>query len=268
MIEHQTSDLSLDDLLQIETTQPRADHLPTALPLKDLRVAPEVFQWRHFDSEIAAEEAHVAELVRVLQATEAPLDPILVTPVGSSFFVVDGHHRLLAYRAAKWSEMVPVVHFEGTVEEARLEALRLNIKNKLPMTQDDKFEAAWTLAKEGLKFSKSEMHTLTTVGERTIATMRAVLRDFPQAKDMSWKRARALRSEKEYDFDSQLEKKAEEMAKKLLKPLGTNPTRRSEIIALALSKLDKALPSALVRHWPEEVTAFADEMAQTEGLDI
>jgi hypothetical protein len=122
-------------LLASEKTVERREDRPAALALKDLQVANLVFQWRLLDSELGAEESHIKELVRVLQASERPLDPILVTAIGTRFYVVDGHHRLLAYRTAKWKRPVPVEHYEGTVEEAKAEALRLNIKNKLPMTK-------------------------------------------------------------------------------------------------------------------------------------
>src|SRR5262245_9871526 len=45
---------------------------------------------------------------------------------------------------------VPVKHFNGSLKEAEALALRLNVKNKLPMTQDAKSEAAWRMLVAGL----------------------------------------------------------------------------------------------------------------------
>jgi hypothetical protein len=264
ILDHETSNVTLEALLEAEGTQQRIIDRLELLPLAALRVADKVFQWRHFNSELGVEEGHIKELARVLESSSAPLDAILVTAIGTSFYVVDGHHRLLAYRIVKWSQPVPVDYFEGTVQEARLEALRLNIKNKLPMTSEDKFEAAWTFVKEGSKLSKSQIAEMTTISERTIGYMRKVLKEYPSAIDCSWNEAKRLQWEPkpEIDRDDWLQEEARKVAKQILHNVGPKLTQRADVIALALAMIDSRLPRLLVAQWPDAVQAYNDELEQ------
>jgi hypothetical protein len=270
LIEHETSSVTLEALRATEKTEARREDRPTVLPQTDLQVANQVFQWRLFDSELGAEESHIKELVRVLEASEQPLDPILVTAIGARFYVVDGHHRLLAYRTADWKPSVPVEHYEGTVEEARAEALRLNIKNKLPMTKQDKFEAAWRLVKEGnQRYSKSRIVQMTTVSDGTVATMRRILKDYPLSKDVSWREAQRHQWGQEqvrHTYDEWAQEMAKKMAKQIAHNVGPNLTMRPDITALALEMLHPDLPKELIREWYTEACEVIEEEAN--GLDI
>jgi hypothetical protein len=102
-----------------------------------------VFQWRRCERDPVRSGAHIAELARALQNTGRPFEPLLVFPAGGRYYVMDGHHRLSAYEAAKWDDPVPVEVFQGTLEEARLAALNANSRDKLPMRREDKAEAVW-----------------------------------------------------------------------------------------------------------------------------
>lgn len=149
---------------------------PRTLKFKKLNVADKVFQWRQRNENLAADINHIRELARIVGASSGPLDPILVTPIGDKFYVVDGHHRMEAYRLAKWRKAIPVTYFEGSLEEAEEEAWRRNYKNSLPVTQDDKLEAAWRLVQQGGR-TQQQIRDLTTISVRTIATMTKVLRE-------------------------------------------------------------------------------------------
>jgi hypothetical protein len=122
-------------------------------------VAEQVFQWRLLDTDVVNREDHILDMANVIADGGKPLDAILVLPVGDRFYVVDGHHRLAAYDTAQWSRAIPATVFGGTLPEARREALRLNSRNKLPMTKDDKQEAAWSLVKQGL--GREQIHEWT-----------------------------------------------------------------------------------------------------------
>ena len=269
LIEHETSSVTLEALRATGKTEARREDRPTVLPLADLQVANQVFQWRLFDSELGAEESHIKELVRVLEASERPLDPILVTAIGTRFYVVDGHHRLLAYRTAEWKPPVPVEYYEGPVEKARAEALRLNIKNKLPMTRQDKFEAAWRLVKEGNRlYSKKQVVEMTTVSERTVATMRRIFKDYPQSKDTSWREAQRHQWEQQqggHDYDDWAHQMAIKMAKQIAHNVGPNLVQRPEITALALEMLHPDLPRKLIENW---YTTAREVIEESNGLDI
>jgi len=65
---------------------------------------------------------HIGVLVHSLSISGPSLDPLLVFPAGSRYFVIEGHHRLAAYKAVKWDEPIPVEVF---VEDGSKAALKL-----------------------------------------------------------------------------------------------------------------------------------------------
>lgn len=144
------SDETVADLeRRVKTANARPKACPKSLPLGTIRVADKVFQWRMPSENIVAKEDHIFDLANALLDREKPLDPILVFPVGERYYVVDGHHRINAYHSAKWKNPVPVKVFNGSFQDARIEAFRRNSKNKLAMTKQDKMEGTWRLVKEG-----------------------------------------------------------------------------------------------------------------------
>jgi hypothetical protein len=121
----------------------------THLSSQDIEVAEEgVFQWRDHNCDPSDKARYIATLVHALRVTREPLDPLLVFPAGGKYFAIDGHHRLAAYRAENWDGPVPVEAFKGSLEGARMIALRGNSKDKLPMSRVEKSNAAWRLVKE------------------------------------------------------------------------------------------------------------------------
>jgi ParB-like chromosome segregation protein Spo0J len=263
------TDLTLEDLKNRELSTDRGGMRPAALPRSRLTLAEAVFQWRKFSTALALEKSHVKELVRIIESSQKPLDPILVTVIGNEFYVIDGHHRAIAYHLAKWSSPVPVVYFEGSVEEARLEGLRLNIKNKLPMTRDDKFEAAWALVKEGLKYSKSEIVDMTSVSDGTVATMRRTLKEHPDTKDKLWAGAKGLQFEstETFDHDEWVEQKALKMAEQIMKNIGPELTQRPDVLALALEKIDENIPRSLIAEWRTLISVMQMEERNEEWYE-
>ena len=141
-----TSELTLEDLKRLEAEGPPPLERPETLSLKDIHVAPLVFQWRPADEELAFEKQLMSDLVRFIEGDDPPraLDAIVVAAIGKQFFVIDGHLRLDAYHTAQWKGPA-VRQYPGTLKEAEAAALKLNVKNKLPMTQNAKSEAAWRM---------------------------------------------------------------------------------------------------------------------------
>ena len=173
--------------------------IPTAkrLPLDRIHVAEEVLQWRLATEDVGGKTGHTLALAQALEDNKKGLDPLVVWWGGSRFYLIEGHHRLAAYRTAKWSKPVPVIEFQGTLEEARLHALGGNVKDKLRMTGTEKSEAAWKLIKEkdrlfrGLKETKQveEIATRATRGESTVWLMIKVWRAIQEQgadEDMTW----------------------------------------------------------------------------------
>jgi len=250
------SSITEADLLQIEKTEKRRADRPKGLSLGRIHLAENVFQWRNRNENIVQSDSHQTELARILRSTGKPLDPIVVTAVGKKFYLVEGHHRILAYRKVRWDGPVPVKHFEGTVSEAQDEALRLNIKDKLRMTRAEKFDAAFRLVKRGTQ-TYAAIKEATTVSLRTINTMAKVQREYPKAAEhTSWRNAlwsytRRLEIADD-DNDRKIdwrEEKAQKLAQQLIKNVGVDFVRGTDITARALEIIDEALPRALVSEW-------------------
>jgi hypothetical protein len=232
-------------------------------------VAENVFQWRLLDTDVANREDHILDMANAIVDSHKPLDAILVFPVGDKFYVIDGHHRLAAYHTARWIGPIPATVFGGTLDEAYLEALRLNSRNKLSMTKDDKQNAAWRLVKLGV-LSKAQIREATTVATSNVANMRRVLRKLQELErpegaiplaELTWKRA--LREDyyapedggKDWDADEWKEREANKIVEALMKAnIGFMLRKQPEITAMALERLDPNLPAFLMAewlHWPE-----------------
>ena len=117
------------------------------LKRESILIATKAFQWRLPNENEGARDDHIQTLSNAIRDTGKPLDPILVFTVRDAFYVVDGHHRLAAYDTAQWRKMIPATVFDGTLEGASDAGRAANIRDKLPMSRNDKREAAWTLGK-------------------------------------------------------------------------------------------------------------------------
>ncbi|MER8486505.1 hypothetical protein [Mesorhizobium sp. M1322] len=154
---------------------------PDKLPLTAIKTAPGLFQARAGAAEEGDVDAgHVLALVRALEAKPAgarTLDPVTVFAIGTDAYCIDGHHRLGAYRAFKATSSIPVEWFEGSLEQAIVEAIERNQKAKLPMKPMERMEGAWTLVLTGAH-SKAKIAAAAGVSERTVANMRGLLRAY------------------------------------------------------------------------------------------
>jgi hypothetical protein len=269
-----SSGLQVKDLVERERNETRRLDRPRALTFRNIHVADKVFQWRIREDNLAADIAHIRELARTIKDRGKSLDPILVTAIGKNFYVIDGHHRLEAYRLAKWRKEIPVIHFEGDVGQAQAEAWRLNYKNKLPMTQRDKLEAAWRLVMEG-GHTQEEIADWTTISVRTISTMMGVLKQHgDRVRDKRWLLARSFKSDEEAGQANEdyVEKVAHKWAKQIFKNLGPGAlaSGKADVLARALEIVNPELPSMLISEWREHVSealgteTMADAKSQLE----
>jgi len=265
------------ELLKRKHAANRDKKSPQAVRLDELRIADKVFQWRRIGYDIEASTDHVLGLARALVNNGKPLEPILVLPIGEHYYVIDGHHRVDAYHSVKWSRPIPVEIFGGTAEEARIEALARNSKDKLRMTTEDKTEGAWKLVKEGSDLTVERIAEITHRSERQVYYMRSAWKQLhalppervPNDKSLSaltWKQARRVLDEKAVDFDADdwREQQTEKLVGELLKAkivLSKYP----DITALAIERIDPDLPRALVLAWFN--FKELQEMIDEEGLE-
>ncbi|TPE50853.1 hypothetical protein FJM67_09795 [Maribrevibacterium harenarium] len=225
-----------------------APKINSKLSIKSIRVEVSVFQPRDLGNDTGSKENHIRGLVDAIYCNPSKvLDPIIVWWSGAGWYLLDGHHRLEAYKrviAQKRIKIpkIPVRVFEGDLNGAMLESIRHNSKDKLPMTKDDKINRAWRLTVMQ-DFSKREIALTCKVGSATVSRMRRKLQELQElqphgwqdlAFGMSWKEAQQFpRKEKSYDDEWQ-DNLAKDWAMRLSKAFGKQASKQPEVFARAL----------------------------------
>jgi hypothetical protein len=219
-----------------------------------------LFQPRELDGRWTEDERHIETLAAVIGSPERPsyLDPMTIWWGGDRWYVIDGHHRLVAYDRVKVRKALPVHVFEGSLEEAMAEAARSNSKDRLVMRQEDKLNFAWKLTLT-TKLSKARVAEACGAGERTVANMRTT-RDrllgqpgvlLEDLLDISWPQARMMAEGKEmtrdFDPDDALRKRADIYRHRHYKHFKDIPTRDPEAFALGLLLSNDRLPGILMQ---------------------
>ncbi|WP_181181300.1 ParB N-terminal domain-containing protein [Mesorhizobium sp. B1-1-5] len=210
---------------------------PSEMNLQDIEAVAELFQPRGGIS-----ERHVSELMKAIKAIGA-LDPVTVMMVGKRAILIDGHHRVEAYSAAKWSHAVPVRYFEGTPEEAVLAAGEANSKAKLPMDNTDRQNFAWRLVLID-RHSIAKVARASGISPAQVTIMRRAKKTLgEEAGDHgSWFRARLAANGKDLvctrDTDEReqwMEQLADRYADELTKKFSTKLALNPEVAAMALA---------------------------------
>lgn len=240
---------------------PAPQEHPIELKLSQIRLAHSVFQPRGFEDTASSEE-HVRILMdAALSESENQLDPVTVWWAGSCWRVIDGHHRFKAYQRLKREKrvtpMIPVVVFEGTLMEAVIESTKLNSKDKLPMSRDDKVNRAWRMVIIGGDFSKKIISDACKVGTATVSRMRKQLNVIREAEpddwsevvsEMTWKEAQRYGQAERVIDDEWQERLAREWSRRLGKTFGKKPTSQPEIMWRALELYSPQMVGAIQEH--------------------
>ncbi|WP_157857098.1 ParB N-terminal domain-containing protein [Streptomyces sp. PRh5] len=108
---------------------------------------------------------HVHKLAR----TAGPLPPIVVHR--STLCVIDGVHRVHAARL-RGENHIDVCYFDGTVEDAFVEAVRLNTSRGLPLTQADRAAAVLRILGTHPQWSDRLIASAAGVTAGTVAAVR------------------------------------------------------------------------------------------------
>ncbi|MEM9735032.1 MAG: ParB/RepB/Spo0J family partition protein, partial [Pseudomonadota bacterium] len=134
------------------------------------------------------------------------LDPMKVWWSGARWIVLDGHHRLEAYRVAAARERtppesyaVPVRAFEGTPEEAYEEAPQENAKVRNPISSAERQEWAWRTLVSGVETSPTKISEAAGVSrqqvynmKKKLAELRGAGREPAELEELGWWRCRSL----------------------------------------------------------------------------
>ncbi|MFP1632911.1 ParB/RepB/Spo0J family partition protein [Zhengella sp. ZM62] len=216
-----------------------------ALPLDKVRTMPTVFQPRME----AVSEKHVGDLRSALRNLD-DLTPILVLPVDDHVVVIDGHHRLEAYQM-EGREEIPVEFFGGTVQDALLRSGSANSCVTLPLTLEQRVNFAWRLVvlrdpqrQPPWLFSRRDIVRSASVSQGTVAAMRRTANSLGEDADeiTTWRAAQEAlaRQEPGKPFqpfgEEELEERAQEIADRLARSLGTQRAQHHEIMARGLTK--------------------------------
>lgn len=257
------------------------------LPLMNIKRLVAVFQPRSIEGNLAEDEQFINELVAALKMRGTrPLDPITVWWSGMNFYVIDGHHRLEAYKRCgdTWlfDNLIPVTEFKGTLNEAIKYSIGANSKNRLPMRKVDRLNSAWKLTCLGDQ-SKAEIAEITGISERQVAYMRQTLREIRQdtwfvnknieeLAGWTWQQAQmAVRgggeSDLEKDWDSETQKQAEVFKKRLLKTFGNQISMKAEAFALAIASINDSLPKRLMETYAWSAYR-SDDVSDDEEHDL
>ncbi len=175
-----------------ESDRKRGVAVPTDVtwPVGAIRVEARVFQPREFTTDAAWVGKLRGELRR-----DGELDPVVVLWAAGEAILVDGHHRLEAYRA-EGRELIPVVFFGGDPQEAAVFSRRENRKERRGLTLGDRFTGAWGLVLMTQGGTRGEGREALArnagVSEPTITKMRDVKARLGRsaARYSTWREAR------------------------------------------------------------------------------
>lgn len=230
---------------------------------KHIKVAEKAFQWRMPKRNLIPSDDHILNLARAIRRGDE-MPPILVFPVGKDYYVMDGHHRLAAYDNAEWTKAIPAQVFAGSLREAERAALRSNNKDKLSLTREDRTEAAWRLVRQRDPHDSIRSITQDTGASKgSVNTMRATFEKLVELgnspediKSMSWSKARWNAKggvHEEREREDWLEAEAQKLVDDIIRfKLGTRLTTNTDVVALALAKLNPSLPDSLMAEWAPE----------------
>ncbi|QFT93196.1 hypothetical protein FIU86_10100 [Roseovarius sp. THAF9] len=195
----------------------------------------------------------LAALRKTLRNT-GRLDPVLVWQETDAkdnqtgrLVLLDGHYRLAAYRAEQSAGKIegrgiPAVLLTGNRIEAHLAALMANSKDTLPLTMQERLNAAWMLVRTYRNgISKPRLAGASGVAERTIANMRQQLRKFAEAgecPDGNWLVDRRFPVKSEFEPPSDAARQAiiTSISQALRTALSDARTRDYEIIGDAIQE--------------------------------
>lgn len=202
---------------------------PDVLPLSAITIHDAVFQPRAMSSH------HVHGLAKIIKS-QGKVAPVVVWPAGDKLILLDGHHRIEAYKKAEKTAAIPVEYFEGTADDALAKSGELNTPLKLPMTTEEKQNFAWRMETLG-NYSLNDVVVTSGASKAQVARMRAVkgkLGNLAQCFE-TWRAARkqAEEPEEERGSDEWKERQAEAYADKLAKAFGNKLSTNPELAAMA-----------------------------------
>jgi ParB-like chromosome segregation protein Spo0J len=215
---------------------PKGVHNGGQMVLKDIHPLRALFQPRQ------EFEGHISELKAALKLHGA-LDPILVGWTGKRVILIEGHHRYVAYERSGFKlKPVDVQWFVGPLNAAVEASIAANSKMKLPMTLQEKLNAAWRLVRLG-GFSKAQIVRSSGISDGQVGKMRRVLAshqaDVVQVDEWAkaWKIATKRGEERtEEEHEEYLNMLVEQYQQKIHDAVGTKLASNPEMMARVMAR--------------------------------
>ena len=284
--------------------KPEPSEHPTKLPLDSIGAISELFQPRDMRHDKLQSTYHIETLAKAIDSNKNhALDAITIWWTGDSWVVIDGHHRLDAYklhqknlkepgprqgrrkymsdkREASLVVQVPVTVFNGTILEATLYSTAANSQDKLAMSKDSKLTRAWQLVTvDWGGFTLKSIAQCCAIHDRTVSNMRTVWRkaqtssneeQLNELKLLSWRQARHWNkdAEKATWGDKEVEAETNRLRDILVKTFGKTLLPKATMFAEALERYSPALAVELgkrLRH--EEIYGWDEDFSSGEGND-
>lgn len=254
------SHLTFADLVELERSNERTTEQPTELPFADIWTAEDAFQPRTDNGTPYLDKRFAHILAEAIRKQNGPLKPIKVIPVGQQFFVVDGHHRLMAYAMTRWDKLIPVEVFKGTVVDAMAACSEENHQEKLPMSQADKSERAWVLVKIGVHNQK-QVTKATGASESQFYIMKRKLRELgDSAQEMTWMQIlRKSQPTEATEYEDWVDIKAKEMADLLSSKIDKRTLRNVDVFARMIEIGSPTMVDSLIDHWALPRRRYAED---------
>jgi hypothetical protein len=245
------------DLLAVKALDADDPSRPPTLPLKSIQMVPHLFQVRGF----LFDQHHVSALLDVLAGGRS-LDPIIVWRCGAHALLIDGHHRLEAYKRhelrAKALVEVPVSWLDAPLDKAMEEAAADNVKSRLQMTPEQRGELAWRWSVWG-RWTKQQVASRAGVSTSLVAKMRKLIKEVDDALDTDWSWKDAQRATKgmsiayeEDEIEAMVEHKVTALANRMAKEFSTKLAHEPDIAARVLDRYFGRKSREVLRLWAEE----------------
>jgi ParB-like chromosome segregation protein Spo0J len=162
--------------------------------------------------------------VRVLAEQDGEWPPILIW--GPNNQVVDGCHRVAAARLLGQAR-IPAIRYEGSAEDAYLESVRSNVAHGLPLSLDDRREAARRVLVAHPEWSDRRTAALCSLSGKTVGRLREEL-----ARKASKDRAEPAPLQLREGKDGRLRPvRTAELHERILKAIEQNPSGSLRSIA-------------------------------------
>lgn len=207
----------------------------------------EAFQPRSikYAQDVYASKGHVASLAKSLKEPDSDLEPVTLCNLcipndgATQLVLIDGYHRLSAYKAKGRTE-IPAIILDANPLEAAVHSVLNNFKNKLNMTSSEKLNAYWTIF-IAMTGQKGRTSTLKKMGmsNGTLQNFRKVYKDliqnnsFEEILDLDWQEAKyAMSRTEEVPFDPN--ETARLWAEQLFKQFGSTVKDSPDVFSEAL----------------------------------